>query len=331
MRALVTGASGFLGSTLIEELGKQGSDCVALLRSTSSVSNLEGLKFSRADGSLSDLESLKRAVREVDVVYHLAGVTTAPSRAGFFEHNAQGTERVARAVAEANPGLKRFVLVSSLAAGGPSSDKGPRTETDVDGPVSNYGHSKLQGEKELLKYKDVFPVTIVRPPIVYGPRDKAVFTVIQTVSRGLMPLMSGAGSGGNKFYTSVHARDLVRALVLAGEARNLPSGEVFYVCSKDVHTYRDLLESMAAALGRSAFRVPVPRSGVIAAAALLTGLGKVTGKTFPLNWDKLSELLPDYWTCSPEKAKRLLGFQAEFGLRDGMADTIRWYKERGWL
>ncbi len=331
MRALVTGASGFLGSTLIEELCRRGHESHALLRSSSSTANLEGCAFAKVEGSLGDFESLKRAVRDVDVVFHLAGVTTAPNRAAYFEHNAAGTERVARAVAEANPKLKRFVLVSSLAAGGPSSAQGPRAETHEDAPVSDYGRSKLQGERELLKFKDAFPVTIIRPPIVYGPRDKAVFTVIQTVAGGLMPLVRGAGQGGHKFYTSVHSRDLVRALVQAAEASQVPSGEVFYVCAEEIHTYLDLLESMAAALGKKAYRLPIPRFGVIAAAAGMSALGKITGKSYPLNWDKLNELLPDYWTCSPKKAQTTLGFRAEFNLREGMADAIRWYKERGWL
>jgi nucleoside-diphosphate-sugar epimerase len=78
-------------------------------------------------------------------------------------------------------------------------------------------------------------------------------------------------------------------------------------------------------------RVPVPRWGVMAAAAAMSGLSRLTGKAYPLNWDKLNEILPDYWTCSPQKAQNELGFQPKFDLKTGMADTIRWYKEKGWL
>src|SRR5205823_1417576 len=113
--ALVTGASGFIGSTLIEELNRRGIGVRALLRRTSSDANLKGLDYTRAEGSLADFESLKKAASGVDYVFHLAGVTSAPNRAAYFEHNAEGTERLARAAAEANPGLKRFVYVSSLA------------------------------------------------------------------------------------------------------------------------------------------------------------------------------------------------------------------------
>src|SRR5262249_35362514 len=140
--------------------------------------NLEGVRYEERIGELTDFESLKAAVQGVDVVYHLAGVISARDRAGFFQANAEGTGNLARACAEANPGLKRFVYVSSIAAGGPCASAEPRTEAMPDAPISVYGRSKLQGEVELKRWSrdgERFPITIVRPPIVYGPRDKMVF------------------------------------------------------------------------------------------------------------------------------------------------------------
>jgi dihydroflavonol-4-reductase len=333
MRALVTGASGFIGSTLIEELGTLGFEVDALMRKTSSSANLEGLKFRRVEGSLSDEESLRKAVREVDYIFHLAGVTKAPNRAGYFEHNTAGTERLARIAAEERPGLSRFVYVSSLAAAGPSQTIEPLRETAKENPVSAYGESKLEGERALLRYKSVYPVSIIRPPMVYGPRDKDVFLMIRPVARNFMPLLKGSTEGGHKYYSSIHVHDLCRGIVQSALApkEKVPSGEVFFLAIDQIHTYQDIMNTIAECLGRDPLRIRVPKVAVKLAAAALSGAGLLTRRTFALNLDKLNEVLPDYWICSNQKAKDMLGFAPEYDLTSGMSHAIEWYRKQRWL
>ena len=333
MKALVTGASGFIGSTLIEELGTLGFDVVALMRKTSSLTNLEGLKFERIEGDLSDFDSLCRAMKDVDYVFHLAGVIASSNKNGFFRHNAEGTTKVAEAVAQARPSLNRFVFVSSLAAGGPSRSIEPRTELLKDEPVSAYGESKLAAENELLKYRNVFPISIVRPPMVYGPKDKATFVFIQAVARNFMPIFRGATDTGHKYYSTIHVRDLCRGIVQAGLAskEKVPSGEVFYLAGDEVITLEELFTTIAEHLEKDPFKIKIPRIILKLAAGVLTAVGQVSRKTFPLNLDKLNEILPDYWICSNQKAKDMLGFVPEFTLSAGMADAIEWYKRQKWI
>jgi nucleoside-diphosphate-sugar epimerase len=238
------------------------------------------------------------------------------------------------AVAASAPGLKRFIYVSSMAAAGPApSLDQPRTESDVASPVSQYGESKLQGELEVLRFKDRFPVSIVRPPLVYGPRDKDIFSVIQVVSRRIMPMIRGSTRDGSKYYSLIHVRDLCRGIVLAAEAtpERVPSGEVFYLTDGGIYTYRELLLAMARSLNVRAIQVSVPQMVVKALAQALSAASQVTGKPTALNRDKLKELLPDYWVCSTQKAKDMLGFQPQLNLSSGMADAIRWYKKQKWL
>lgn len=332
MKALVTGASGFIGSALVEELNTLGFEVHALMRASSSPANLEGLVYRRVEGDMASFDSLKRAVEGMDYVFHLAGATAAPGREAYLEANARATERLARAAAEAAPGLKRFVYVSSLAAGGPArGHHEPRTESQADAPVSAYGESKLEGERALLAFRDRYPISIVRPPIVYGPRDKGVFVLIRTVARNFMPIIQGGNSSGKKYYSAIYVRDLCRGIVQAAVGPAVATGGTFYLCHEDIHSYEELLSAMAEALDCDPYRLKIPQPIVRAAAWTMEGLGRMTRRSFPLNSDKLNEILPDYWICSPRKAKEELGFAPEFDLAKGMARTVEWYRAQRWI
>jgi dihydroflavonol-4-reductase len=335
MKALVTGASGFIGSTLIEELGTLGFDVYALMRKSSSSSNLDGLRMTRLDGDLTSIDSIRAAVRKVpdlDYVFHVAGATTGPNRDFYFEHNTRGTARLAQVIAEERPGLQRFVLVSSLAAAGPAEGLNPRSEMEENNPVSSYGESKLEAEKELLRYKSVYPVTIVRPPMVYGPKDKGVFVIIKTVSKNIMPVIPGS-AGGNKYYSTVHSRDLCRGLVQAALAKpdKVASGEIFYFCGDGVVSYEQIMTTVAEKLGLEPLKFKIPQAALFLGALAGSALGLVSKKAFALNLDKLNEVRPDYWICSNQKAKDVFGFVPEFSFPSGMSSTIDWYKRHKWL
>ena len=333
MKALVTGASGFIGSTLIGVLNERGVEVRALLRKTSSTENLKGLKYESAYGSLSDFESLKKAVDGVDFVFHLAGVVAAANRQGYLQQNTEGTAAIAKAISEVNPNLKRFVFLSSLAAGGPMRTPKLRTEQLTDSPVSAYGESKLAAEQAILKFKDRFPIVILRPPIVYGPRDRGIFVIIKTVNQRLMPVISGANPNKEKVYSIIYVDDLVEGIyqsAMMPEDR-FTSGDVFYVAEDRTYTYEQILLTAKTYLGRSALKITVPRSVVKIVANISHYIGEFTGKAMPLNRDKLNEILPDYWVCSNAKARSAMGFSPRNELDLGMKKTVEWYRANGWL
>ena len=169
--------------------------------------------------------------------------------------------------------------------------------------------------------------------MVYGPKDKGVFVMIQTVSRNLMPLIRGGNESGEKYYSAIHVDDLVQGIVQAGVAKRekIPSGEIFYLAGDGIFTYREIMSTIAECLNLDPLRITVPPWVVKVAARGATVAGRVMGKTFPLNQDKLNEILPDYWICSNAKAKERLGFRPEYDLKSGMTHAIEWYRRNRWI
>lgn len=338
LTAFVTGASGFLGSTLIAELNRQGVQVFALLRKTSSLANLQGLTYTRVEGDLSDARRLTAAlqatgVNRFDWVFHLAGVISERDRAGYFKHNGDGSRVVGQALVDSGIACGRVVAVSSLAAAGPSKNEVPQCEGPECTPVSFYGESKRQGEVELLRFKDQLPLIFIRPPLVYGPRDKAVFLIIQTIARGVKPFLPSQGGIREKRFSAIHSDDLVAGLICAARAPldKVPSGEAFFLAEDATYSDREMYGHIETALGRRAIGIPVPLWLVTVLAHIGGWIGRVRGKAPTLNPDKLNEVVQAYWTCSNQKAREQLGFVPRVPFPEGMRNAVTWYREQRWL
>ena len=187
MKALVTGGTGFIGSHLTEALIRKGVQVRCLLRKTSDLKWLKGLPIEFVHGDCNDKTSLEKAVRGVDWVFHLAGVTKAIKEETYFEVNGLGTENLIHACLENNPRLQKFIYISSQAAAGPSRNGCNKKELDPCEPVSFYGRSKRVGEELVLTHAHELPVLILRPSAVYGPRDKDIFAFFKCLSRRIKP------------------------------------------------------------------------------------------------------------------------------------------------
>jgi dihydroflavonol-4-reductase len=331
MRILVTGASGFIGSGLVAALGEMGHEVCALMRPTASNEFLKGVPFTRLSGDILSPDTLVRACQNIDFVFHLAGLTAAKNRDEYFRFNAEGVKNLANAALKC--GVKRFVYVSSQAAGGPSVGLSPKNETEIDSPVSMYGDSKLRGELYLDELKGQLPFIIVRPPMVYGPRDRNVFIFFKTIQKQWMPLMPARTPTGHKYYSSIHVDDLIQVLIKSIDAPEelFSKGERFYVSDGQVYTQERIMSLIAEELKVKPIRINVPEFAVSLAAQGGTLLGKILGKNLALNKDKLHELTPDYWICSPQKSFEKLGFKPKYTMESGIPQAIAWYKINGWL
>ncbi len=329
-KALVTGASGFIGSTLITHLKNAKIEARALLRKTSSTKNLEDLEYETVYGSIEDKESLEKAVEGVDYVFHLAGIVSASKEKTFFDINTAGTERLVEACLKKAPDLRRFVYASSIAAAGPAKSLDPVTEK-ISCPVSAYGKSKAEAEAFLQTVKDKLQISIVRPPIVYGPKDTEFFHVVKSIHQRFVPMIRGENESRNKYYSSVHVDDLCVGMLQAAAQRGVPSGEIFFIAGDGIMTYLEIIDSISNSLERKAFKVFIPKFAVQTIGEVANFINGFLKKPLPINRDKVNELLPDYWICSNQKAKEMLGYEPKIKFHEGMKDTIHWYREKDWI
>jgi 2-alkyl-3-oxoalkanoate reductase len=328
VRVLVTGGSGFVGSYVAEQLDALGHTVRALVRPRSDCKFLKTLKnVEFAPGAIEDRASLDTAVRGVDAVVHVAGLVKARRSEDFFAVNTEGTKNLLAAAEARAPGLKRFVYVSSLSAVGPSADGKPVPDDAPPRPVSQYGRSKLAGERAVLAAKDRIPVTVIRPPLIYGPRDRETLAFFTSVKRGVLPVL---GDGANTLSV-VYGEDCAAAIVRAAVS-NGASGRTYFVEDGSVYVWRDALSEVEKALGRRAFfRVGLPMPAVMVAAAATQLYGKVTRTAQMLTLDKLNELKQRHWVCEGSGARRELGWQPRTAWPDGVAKTVAWYRQSGWL
>lgn len=326
MRVLVTGATGFVGSHLVEELLGAGHEVKALVRRTSDLRWIKGLPITLCWGDVTEPSSLDEALSGVGWVLHVAGVTKALGYTSYMEANAMGTRHVMEACLRQSERPRRVVLVSSLAACGPCRVERPTKESDACHPVSHYGRSKLEAERMAMALAHKVSLTVIRPPAVYGPRDRDILTFFRLLHRG-WDLRVGKGE---RYLCLVHVRDLARGIILAAEAE-VPSGSVFFVSDGEVHAWSDVVGILERVMGVRARTLKVP-SGLAWIAAL--GSEAVCGLLgIPplLNREKVREMLQSCWTCDIQKAIDELGFKPQVSLEEGLRETYLWYRKEGWI
>jgi nucleoside-diphosphate-sugar epimerase len=309
-----------------EQLATDGHVVRALVRPRSDrrvLEKLAGIEF--APGAIEDPASLGPAVDGADAVVHVAGIVKARRPSEFFEVNTQGTKNLLDAAA--GLGVGRFVYVSSLAAVGPSLDGTPVPDDVEPRPVTHYGRSKLEAERAVLAAKDRIHVTVVRPPLIYGPRDRETLAFFTSVRNGVLPMTGDGTNTLSVVYVADCAAAIVRALTVQGA-----SGRTYFVDDGSVYVWREALAHIESALGRRAFvRFGMPM-GVVKVAAAATQLwGKVTNTAQMLTLDKVNELTQPHWVCSGAGARRDLGWEPRVNWAQGVQEAVKWYRAEGWL
>ncbi|MGD1031465.1 MAG: NAD(P)-dependent oxidoreductase [Opitutaceae bacterium] len=327
MKVLVTGASGFVGSAVVESLLLRGISTSVLLRPKSDRRFIAGSlpEIELRTGSIGDPESLGAAMRDATHVVHCAGCTKALRIPEFYEVNQLGTRNVVEAANRQEGRIQRLIHVSSQAAGGPAPAEKPALESDAPHPVSEYGKSKLAGEEEVRK-SCLADYVILRPSAVYGPRDTAFLPLFKAIKMHVEPRIGG----GRMPLSLVFVKDLAEAI--AGCLTHpSPGRKTFYVASPETGTPGRMAREIASQLKAWTLPVPVPTAAMWPLCALQEVVSKVSGRPNVLSRQKYPELRAPGWVCDPGRLREVLGICCETTLKDGIAETLAWYLRQGWL
>ncbi|MES2125049.1 MAG: NAD-dependent epimerase/dehydratase family protein [Gemmatimonadota bacterium] len=324
MKALVTGATGFVGGHLVDQLLERGDTVTALVRTPARAADAAARGVRLVQGDLGNLEALAEAAAGQDVIYHAAALTGAVDEAEFLAANRDGTRNLARAAVAAG-GRARFVLVSSMAAGGPARQGEPRRPGEPDAPVTMYGRSKLASEVALTA--EPLTWTIVRPPTIYGPRDRDnLLTVFKAARLGIAPVF---GSGSMEL-SLVHVVDLADSLIRAATS-DAARNRLFYVNHPEVITSAELVRGIGREMGRTVTLLPIPewlaRVALHATGAWAAALQRKT----ILRADKANEFYQDAWTGDASDFVSATGWAPRWDFAQGIADTAAWYRAAQWL
>jgi nucleoside-diphosphate-sugar epimerase len=325
-KVLVTGGTGLVGSHLVELLIRHGYQVSCLVRDPGRLRWLTGLNVTLVHGDCSSPASLGPAVRDASIIFHAAGLTKARRAKEYYEVNHLGTRHLLDACARFGRDIKKFILVSSLAAAGPSPEGRPLTDSDRPNPVSDYGRSKQLAEEETLQYRDRIPVVIMRPSAVYGPRDADMFELFRWASRGLWVELAG----GDRFINPCFVLDLATALLGAAQ-KPTRSGNIYFVAEDRAYSWSEFKDVLVSTGGVKARTISLPYWAAYLVALASEAGGLLSSKPALTNRQKIHEAVQKYWLCDLSNIRKDLGFVAEYPLTRGLAITWKWYRENGWL
>ena len=338
-KILITGASGFIGSFIVEEAIKRGFDVWAAMRKSSSRQFLSDERIHFIELNLASEADLKQqlAGHSFDYVVHAAGVTKCLDKQDFFRINTEGTQHLVRALQELGIPLKRFVYISSLSIMGAIREEQPYQEireSDEARPNTAYGKSKLKAEQWLNAFnqeltandQQPLPYVILRPTGVYGPRERDYFMMAKSIKQH----MDLAVGFQRQDITFVYVTDVVQAVFLALEKGK--TGRCYFLSDGAVYqssTFSDLIRKE---LGNPWWiRITAPLWLLRIITFFGEHIGHLTGKVTALNNDKYNIMRQRNWRCDIDPARQELGYQPQVTLEEGVRRSIKWYKDNGWL
>lgn len=325
MKAFVTGGTGFLGSHLVDLLLQQGHEVTCLVRPTSNLQWLKNKKVRLVSGDLlPDNLGLKEGLQNADWCFHIAGLISSADSGRYFQVNAGGARHCLDACLKAAPQLKRFILVSSMAAVGPSADGLLLDEKAVPHPITLYGQSKLEGEKIALSYKTKIPLTILRPPAIYGPRDVMIYPVFKMARRGVFAYPAGKPPTISMAYVE----DVAGACLWAAKTEKA-EGEIYFVADGDRYRWTDIADILSSILHRKIVRLPLPKTLLWPVAFLEEGRARLFHAAPRLHRGHVKQFFAS-WGIDIKKIKTA-GFLPRFNLESGMESTVAGYRQQGWL
>jgi len=331
MKILVTGATGFIGSFIVEEALKRGFETWAAVRKTSSKAYLQDERIHFIELNFNDEKSLIEQLRphQFDYIVHAAGVTKCKDHNDFYRVNTDGTVHFVNAILSLEMPVRKFVYLSSLSVFGPIREGYPHQDILLDDepkPNTHYAKSKIKAEEFLKTKKDVLNYVVLRPTGVYGPREKDYFLMAQSIKQHV----DFAAGFKHQDITFVYVTDVVQAVFLSLDKPE--SGRKYFLTDEEVYNSRDFSDMIREELGNPWWiRITAPIWLLKMICTLGEWWAKITGKMSALNKDKFFILSQRNWRCDVATAKKELGYEPKVKLREGVKLSIEWYKTNGWL
>jgi nucleoside-diphosphate-sugar epimerase len=278
------------------------------------------------DCGLFDKKGLREAFKDVNYIFHVAGVVKAKDEEGYFKGNVEATKVLLEVASEVKENIKKFVVVSSQTVSGPSLDGKPVTEEMKPNPLTTYARSKLKQEEVALSYKEIFPVTICRAPAIFGERDTEIFIYFQVFNRGLTTMIGF----DKKELSLLHVTDLAEGLYLAAISEK-SNGEIYFIGSENFYNWDQVGDITSKVLGKKAVRIKIPHLIVFIIAAIAQFFAMFSSKPATLNIEKAKDLTQKLWICDTSKAIRELGYRQKVSIEEGIKRTCEWYKKMKWI
>jgi dihydroflavonol-4-reductase len=324
--AVVTGANGFVGSHLVDYLLTKKFEVRCVVRKSSNLQWLEGKEVKIFDCGLFDKNGLREAFKDVNYIFHVAGVVKAKDEAGYVKGNVEATKVLLEVAAEMKDQLKKFVVVSSQTVSGPALNGEPVTENMEPNPLTTYAKSKLRQEQLALSFKKKIPITICRAPAIFGERDTEIFIYFQVFNRGLTTMIGF----DKKELSLLHVADLAEGLYLAAIS-DKSNGETYFISSEKFYNWNEVGDITSKVLGKKAFKIRIPHFIVFTIAAFAQFFAMFSSKPATLNIEKAKDLTQKYWICDTSKAVNELGYKQKISLEEGIKRTCDWYKKMKWI
>lgn len=326
MRALVTGATGFIGSHLVEALLNKRFSVSCLIKDDEPISWIDRNRIKIYYGDITKKNSLYQAFNSrYDFIFHLAGLMNTRHPEQYYKINFEGTKNLLDLCREKSRALKRFIYVSSVTAAGPCKNLRPKKINCENNPTTHYGKSKLKTEDYIIKNGFQVPFTIIRPALVYGPRNKrTVFSYFQFISIGLNPVI------GDGYTNVIYVKDLAEILIrsaLSDKTKN----RIYYAGERKIYNYSEIADVIKKCMKKRVITVRFPRFSIIIIGALIGGVSKILGKPPVFDLRRAVDLKYKYWVYDTTLLLEDIEYEPEYSLERGIEETVKWYRDRGWI
>ena len=324
-KLLVTGTSGFIGGFLVEEAIKRGYHVVAGVRKTSNRIVHPSLSFIELDYEKPDAIAKSLEKENFRFVIHNAGLTQGRHVKDYYLANYLYTRNLVDALLKTDRLPEKFIYTSSLASYGPGKTSlDPIQLTDKQSPITFYGKSKLEAENYLRSLTDL-PYLILRPTAVYGPRERNLYLLFSLLNRHIeVKLVKN-----RQFLSFVYLKDLVDCFFKALESDLKQKS--YFVSDGNSYTTEKLNSTIKKHLNKKTIKITVPAFILNRAADVSEVIARITGSFPVFNTDRLQELQSVNWSCNIDETIADLNYEPKYNLDKGIAETIKWYKENGWL